>query len=55
LGGKPISASDSNGSIVDLDGICAEKLKHIMEIKNVNRDRIVKYLEKYPNAKYYDK
>jgi len=35
LGGKVVTCSDSNGTIVDLDGICSEKLKYIQELKNV--------------------
>jgi glutamate dehydrogenase (NADP+) len=52
LGAKPITASDSSGYIVDEEGIDAEKLAFIKEIKNVNRGRISEYLEKYPDAKY---
>ena len=54
LGGKPISLSDSNGTIIDDDGIDAEKLHYIMELKNVRRSRIKEYVEKYPQAKYYE-
>jgi glutamate dehydrogenase (NADP+) len=52
LGAKPITASDSSGYIVDEEGIDAEKLAFIKEMKNVNRGRISEYLEKYPDAKY---
>ncbi|WP_396195817.1 Glu/Leu/Phe/Val dehydrogenase dimerization domain-containing protein, partial [Flavobacterium sp.] len=40
LGGKVVTASDSSGYIFDADGIDAEKLAYIMEIKNVNYGRI---------------
>jgi glutamate dehydrogenase (NADP+) len=53
-GGKVITLCDSSGSIVDEDGIDAEKLAYVMELKNVKRARISEYIEKYPNAKYYD-
>lgn len=53
LGGKVVSMSDSNGTIIDLDGIDAEKLAFIMELKNVKRGRIKEYVEKYPSAKFY--
>ncbi|MGQ7945766.1 NADP-specific glutamate dehydrogenase [Flavobacterium sp. WC2509] len=52
LGGKVVTLSDSVGYIYDADGIDAEKLAHVMEIKNELRGRISDYLAKYPNAKY---
>ncbi|WP_333599642.1 NADP-specific glutamate dehydrogenase [Flavobacterium sp.] len=52
LGGKVVTASDSSGYIYDADGINAEKLAYIMEIKNVNYGRISDYVAKYPNAKF---
>lgn len=54
LGAKVITLSDSNGTIVDEDGINEEKLAYVMELKNVKRGRIKEYAEKYPNAKYYE-
>lgn len=53
LGGKVVTMSDSSGYIYDADGIDAEKLAHIMEIKNVRRGRINEYVEKYPSAKFF--
>ncbi len=53
LGGKPVTMSDSNGYIYDPDGIDAEKLAYIMDLKNVYRGRIKEYADKYPNAKYF--
>ncbi len=52
LGAKVVTMSDSSGYIYDADGIDAEKLAHIMEIKNVQRGRIHLYVEKYPSAKF---
>ena len=52
LGAKVVTASDSSGYIYDADGIDAEKLAYIMEIKNVNYGRISDYVAKYPNAKF---
>ncbi len=54
LGAKPISASDSNGSIIDEDGITEEKLAFLMDLKNVKRGRIKEYADKYKSAKYLD-
>jgi glutamate dehydrogenase (NADP+) len=53
LGGLPITASDSNGTIVDEAGIDAVKLAYIMDLKEVRRGRIAEYASKYPSAKYY--
>ena len=52
LGGKVVTMSDSAGYIYDDAGIDAEKLAHIMEIKNELRGRISDYITKYPSAKY---
>ncbi len=52
LGGKVVTMSDSSGYIYDADGINAEKLAYIMQIKNELRLRISDYLTKYPKAKY---
>ncbi len=52
LGGKPVTFSDSNGSIVDEEGIDREKLAFVMELKNVRRGRIKEYVDKYPKATY---
>ncbi|MBI4404533.1 MAG: NADP-specific glutamate dehydrogenase [Deltaproteobacteria bacterium] len=54
LGGKVVTLSDSNGTIVDQDGINAEKLAYVMELKNVKRGRIREYCTKYPKAQYLE-
>lgn len=53
LGGKPVTLSDSSGSIYDPEGIDEEKLAYVMELKNVKRGRIKEYAEKY-NCEYWD-
>ena len=53
LGGKVITMSDSSGYIYDADGIDAEKLAFIMELKNINRGRVSEYIKKYPSAKFF--
>ena len=53
LGGTVVTMSDSSGYIHDKDGIDAEKLAYIMEIKNVNRGRISEYTEKYTSATFH--
>lgn len=52
LGAKPVTLSDSNGYIYDEEGIDQEKLKFIMEMKNVRRGRIKEYTDKYKQAVY---
>ncbi|MEC8984666.1 MAG: NADP-specific glutamate dehydrogenase [Candidatus Neomarinimicrobiota bacterium] len=47
LGGKVVSISDSNGTIHDSDGIDAEKLAWVMDLKNIKRGRIKDYAEKF--------
>ncbi len=47
LGGKVVTLSDSNGSIHDPDGITAEKLAFVMDLKNVKRGRIKEYADKF--------
>ncbi len=50
LGGKPVSASDSSGYIYDEEGIDADKLAYIKDLKNHKRGRIREYVENYPSA-----
>ena len=52
LGGKVVTLSDSAGYIYDADGIDAEKLAYVMQLKNVDYARISEYTKKYPSAKY---
>jgi glutamate dehydrogenase (NADP+) len=52
LGGKPVTASDSNGFVYDEAGIDRAKLAFLMELKNVRRGRIKEYADKYPSAVY---
>ncbi len=46
LGGKVVSLSDSGGTIHDPEGIDAEKLAYVMDLKNVKRGRISEYADK---------
>ena len=47
LGAKVVAMSDSSGYIYDKDGIDAEKLEFIMNLKNVKRGRIKEYADHY--------
>jgi len=53
LGGKVVTMSDSSGYIYDENGIDAEKLAFIMELKNVKRGRIKEYADKF-GAKFVE-
>ena len=53
LGAKVVTLSDSSGYIYDAEGIDADKLAFVMDLKNVKRGRINEYIEKYPNAKFF--
>ena len=54
LGAKVITMSDSSGYVVDSEGIDADRLAYIMELKNVKRGRISEYVKKYPSAKFVE-
>lgn len=54
FGGKVVTLSDSSGFIHDPDGIDEGKLQFVMHLKNVKRGRMSEYVDKYPNAKYFD-
>jgi glutamate dehydrogenase (NADP+) len=53
LGGKVVTLSDSNGFIYDPKGIDEEKLKFVLELKNVRRGRIKEYADKY-SVEYFE-
>ncbi len=53
LGAKVLTMSDSSGFIHDPDGIDEEKLGFIMQLKNMSRQRIDKYVEQYTNASFH--
>jgi glutamate dehydrogenase (NADP+) len=52
LGAKPVTLSDSDGCIYDEAGITADKLKFVMDLKNVRRGRIRDYADKFKNVVY---
>jgi len=53
LAAKVVSMSDSSGTIYDSEGINKEKLAFIMDLKNIKRGRISKYIDEYPKAKFF--
>ncbi len=52
LGGKCVTLSDSGGYIYDPEGIHADKLVYVMDLKNVRRGRIKEYAEKFHGVTY---
>ena len=53
-GATVVAMSDSSGYIYDRDGIDAEKLAFIMELKNVKRERISAYVDTYKSATFHE-
>jgi glutamate dehydrogenase (NADP+) len=47
LGGKPVTLSDSDGFIYDPEGIDADKLAFVKELKNVRRGRLDEYAQEF--------
>ncbi len=47
LGAKVVTLSDSSGYIYDPDGLDAEKLDYVIDLKTVKRGRISEYAEQY--------
>jgi glutamate dehydrogenase (NADP+) len=47
LGGKAVTASDSDGFIYDAAGFTLEKLEFLKDLKNIRRGRIKEYADKY--------
>lgn len=54
LGGKVLTMSDSSGYIYDKDGINAEKLAWIQDLKEVRRGRIEEYAKHYKGTEYHE-
>jgi glutamate dehydrogenase (NADP+) len=52
LGGKVVTLSDSSGFILDEEGVSAEKLAFVMDLKTIKRGRIKEYADKYKSATY---
>lgn len=53
LGGKVLTLSDSGGYIYDKDGIDADKLDFVMDLKNNRRGRMSEYADKYSSAEFH--
>jgi glutamate dehydrogenase (NADP+) len=53
LGGKVITLSDSDGTVVDDAGVDEKKLEFVLDLKNVRRGRIKEYADEFKNVAYY--
>ena len=54
LGAKVVTMSDSKGTIHDPDGIDAQKLAYIKDLKNVQRGRIKEYTTAFSSASFLE-
>ena len=52
IGGKALTASDSNGFVYDEAGFTEEKLEFLKDLKNNRRGRIKEYADKFKGAVY---
>ena len=54
LGGKVLTISDSGGFIHDPDGIDAEKLAWVKDLKGTRRGRIQEYTQQFKGAEFHE-
>jgi glutamate dehydrogenase (NADP+) len=54
LGGKVLTLSDSSGFIHDPDGIDADKLEYVVDLKTVQRGRISEYADKFKKGTFHE-
>jgi len=52
MGARPVTLSDSTGFVHDEAGIDRDKLRFVMDLKNVRRGRIKEYADKYRGVTY---
>ena len=54
LGGKVVTMTDYDGTVVDMDGIDEEKLAFTKELVFTRRGSLKRYVEKYPKAQFHE-
>ncbi len=54
LGGRVVTASDSNGFVYDEAGFTPEKLDFLKDLKNNRRGRIEEYADKFKGVSYHE-
>jgi glutamate dehydrogenase (NADP+) len=52
MGARLLTMSDSDGFVLDPDGIDRDKLDWLMDMKHVRRGRIREYAERFPRSTY---
>ena len=53
LGAKVVALSGPDGLVIDEDGMNAEKIAYMLELRSSNNDVVAPYTLKFPNAKFY--
>jgi glutamate dehydrogenase (NADP+) len=53
LGARPVTVSDSEGFVYDPDGISAEKLAWLKQLKEVRRGRVSEYVGEFARAEFH--
>lgn len=54
LGAKVVTISGPDGYVYDPDGISGEKIDYMLELRSSGEDIVAPYVEKYPNAKFFE-
>jgi glutamate dehydrogenase (NADP+) len=54
LGGKVVTMTDYDGTVVDMDGIDDEKLAFTKDLVFTRRGSLKRYVEKYPRAQFHE-
>lgn len=52
LGGKVVTISGPDGYVYDKEGLDAEKIEYLLELRASNNDIVSPYVEVFPNAKF---
>jgi len=52
MGAKVVTMSDSSGYVYDEEGLNQDKLSFVKRLKNIRRERIKEYVDKYSQAVY---
>jgi glutamate dehydrogenase (NADP+) len=55
LGGKVVAMTDYDGTVVDMDGIDAEKLAFTKELVFGRRGSLKQYIDRYPKAQFLER
>lgn len=54
LGAKVVTLSDSNGTVVDEEGLDRDRLEYVKDLKNQRRGRIREYAQVFPGAEFLE-